>query len=97
MDTKQIKKEINKEVRYNHGLFIFRRDLRVVGNTGLYALSSLCDKISCVFILDKKQVSPVLNKYFSMNAVMFMLDCLEDLKDRIELSVLTGDVFEVVS
>lgn len=82
---------------FKYGLFIFRRDLRIIDNTGLYKMASVCDKISCVFILDKKQISPALNKYFSMNAVMFMLDCLEDLKGRIELSILTGDVIDVVA
>ena len=82
--------------KHKNGLFIFRRDLRVIDNTGLYEMASMCDNISCVFILDKKQASPVLNKYFSMNAMMFMLDCLEDLKGRISLSILAGDVIEVV-
>lgn len=79
------------------GLFIFRRDLRVIDNTGLYNLLHKCESVSCIFILDPEQIDPANNKYFSMNAVLFMIDCLEDLSKKIELSVLqNGNVVDTV-
>lgn len=74
------------------GLFIFRRDLRIIDNTGLYELSNTCTTICCVFILDPEQISPTKNKYFSMNAVLFMIDSLIELKKKISVTILSGNI-----
>lgn len=79
------------------GLFVFRRDLRIVDNTGLYDLVHKCDEVYCIFILDPKQISPKLNKFFSMNAARFMIDCLIDLKNRVNLTVTSGDPVDVIA
>ena len=63
---------------YENGLFIFRRDLRIIDNNGLNLLSTYCKNIFTIFIFSPEQVGPS-NKYKSNNAVQFMIESLEDL------------------
>jgi deoxyribodipyrimidine photo-lyase len=65
-----------------NGLFIFRRDFRVVDNNGLNLLNSLCKRVYPVFIFTPEQVSGT-NKYKSNNAVQFMIESLQDLAVQI--------------
>ena len=37
--------------KFENGLFIFRRDLRIIDNNGLNLLSTLCKNIYTIFIL----------------------------------------------
>lgn len=70
------------------GIFIFRRDHRIIDNHGLVALSEKARTIFPVFILDDTQI--VLGKhnaaYFSNNAVQFMCESLVDLDKQIRAS-----------
>jgi deoxyribodipyrimidine photo-lyase len=66
-----------------NGLFIFRRDFRIVDNTGLNLLNTKCKKIYTVFIFTPEQVTDK-NNYKSENAVQFMIESLEDLSDDIK-------------
>jgi len=66
---------------YENGLFIFRRDLRIVDNIGLNLANTKCKKIFCVFIFTPEQVST--NKFKSDNAVQFMIESLLDLQSQI--------------
>jgi len=68
--------------KLENGLFIFRRDLRIVDNNGLNVLSSLCNNIYTIFIFTPEQVSSG-NKYKSDNAVQFMIESLENLSTEI--------------
>jgi deoxyribodipyrimidine photo-lyase len=68
--------------KFVNGLFIFRRDLRIVDNHGLHLLSRFCEKIYTIFIFTPEQVSGI-NDYKSINAVQFMIESLEDLKKEI--------------
>jgi len=68
--------------RLENGLFIFRRDLRIVDNNGLNFLSTLCNNIYTIFIFTPEQVGSG-NKYKSDNAVEFMINSLEDLETEI--------------
>jgi deoxyribodipyrimidine photo-lyase len=67
------------------GIFIFRRDLRLIDNLALLELDNNVDKIIPVFILDTNQV--VKNKsnenYFSNNVVQFMCESLLDLNKQL--------------
>ena len=67
------------------GIFIFRRDLRLDDNLTLQQLSSKCDHIMPIFILDENQI--VLNNknknYFSMNAVQYICESLIDLNNEL--------------
>jgi deoxyribodipyrimidine photo-lyase len=65
-----------------NGLFIFRRDLRIIDNNGLNFLSELCENIYTIFIFTPEQVGSG-NKYKSDNSVQFMIQSLEDLASEI--------------
>ena len=69
--------------KLENGLFIFRRDLRIVDNNGLNFLSELCKNIYTIFIFTPEQVGSG-NKYKSDNAVQFMIQSLEDLASEIK-------------
>jgi deoxyribodipyrimidine photo-lyase len=71
---------MNKKME--NGLFIFRRDLRIVDNNGLNFLSELCNNIYTIFIFTPEQVGSG-NKYKSDNAAQFMVKSLEDLASEI--------------
>ena len=88
-DEKDInnKKDINDEkdikpIKSENGLFIFRRDLRIVDNKGLIEASSKCSKLYTIFIFTPEQVSAT-NKFKSDNAVQFMIESLKDLSSAI--------------
>ena len=65
-----------------NGLFIFRRDLRIIDNNGLNYLSSICKNIYTIFIFTPEQVGSG-NKYKSNNSVQFMIESLENLASDI--------------
>ena len=65
-----------------NGLFIFRRDLRIIDNNGLNFLSELCNNIYTIFIFTPEQVGSG-NKYKSDNSVQFMVESLEYLASDI--------------
>jgi deoxyribodipyrimidine photo-lyase len=67
---------------YENGLFIFRRDFRIVDNVGLNLANSLCKRIYPIFIFTPEQVSGA-NKFKSDNAVQFMIESLQDLSSQI--------------
>jgi deoxyribodipyrimidine photo-lyase len=82
------------------GLFVFRRDLRLNDNIGLYKASRMCDKLYTCFIFTPEQVTSA-NKYKSNNAVLFMIDSLVELQEDIqklggELIVLFGKQEEII-
>ena len=68
---------------FENGLFIFRRDLRIVDNNGLNLLNSKCKNIYTIFIFTPEQVGE-RNKYKSNNAVEFMIESLQDLAHEIQ-------------
>jgi len=70
------------EPKQKNGLFIFRRDLRIVDNIGLNLLSELCENIYTIFIFTPEQVGKG-NKYKSDNSVQFMIESLEELSSEI--------------
>ena len=69
-------------VLYENGLFIFRRDLRIVDNIGLYLANSKCKHLYAIFIFTPEQVTST-NKFKSDNAVQFMIESLVDLQTQI--------------
>ena len=68
--------------KFENGLFIFRRDLRIVDNNGLNLLNNTCKNIYTIFIFTPEQVGDA-NKYKSDNSVQFMIESLEDLSSQI--------------
>ena len=68
--------------KYENGLFIFRRDFRVIDNVGLNLLNNICKKIYPIFIFTPEQVTSS-NKFKSDNAIQFMIESLQDLSSQI--------------
>jgi deoxyribodipyrimidine photo-lyase len=64
--------------KFENGLFIFRRDFRIIDNNGLNELNSKCKNIFTIFIFTPEQVTGA-NKFKSDNSVQFMIESLEDL------------------
>jgi len=71
-----------KMEKYKNGLFIFRRDYRVVDNIGLNKLQQVCENIYTIFIFTPEQVG-TSNPYKSHNAIQFMIESLEDLQEQL--------------
>jgi deoxyribodipyrimidine photo-lyase len=72
-------------VLFENGLFIFRRDLRIVDNNGLNLLNGKCKNIYTIFIFTPEQVGSG-NEYKSDNCVQFMIESLQDLSSEITKS-----------
>jgi len=68
--------------KFENGLFIFRRDFRIIDNNGLNLLNEKCKNIYTIFIFTPEQVGSG-NKYKSDNAVQFMIESLQDLASQI--------------
>ena len=69
------------EEKYGRSLFLFRRDLRVRDNSGLFEASSTSETVIPVFIFDPRLASQ--NPYFSHNAFQFMVESLRDLSREV--------------
>ena len=70
------------KIEIENGLFIFRRDLRIIDNKGLLEASSKCNRLFTIFIFTPEQVTGA-NKFKSNNAVQFMIESLQDLTSSI--------------
>lgn len=68
--------------KFENGLFIFRRDFRIIDNNGLNLLNERCKNIYTIFIFTPEQVGSG-NKYKSDNSVQFMIESLHDLASQI--------------
>lgn len=71
--------------KFENGLFIFRRDFRIIDNNSLNLLNEKCKNIYTIFIFTPEQVGSG-NKYKSDNAVQFMIESLQDLASQISKS-----------
>lgn len=69
--------------KFENGLFIFRRDFRIIDNNGLNYISELCKNVYTIFIFTPEQVGRE-NKYKSDNSVQFMIESLKNLYDNIK-------------
>lgn len=69
--------------KVNNGMFIFRRDLRIIDNNGLNLLKQHCKNIFTIFIFTPEQVSKN-NQFKSNNAVQFMIESLTELAYNIK-------------
>lgn len=62
-------------------LFIFRRDLRLQDNRGLYSALRAADEVILCFIFSPEQIEQ--NPYRSDRGLQFMIESLEDLENEI--------------
>lgn len=72
-------------MKYQNGLFIFHRDLRINDNTALLEAVKSCHKVYLCFIFTEDQASSV-NSFRSIPAVSFMIESLESLESLIKES-----------
>jgi deoxyribodipyrimidine photo-lyase len=79
---------IENKNKFKNGLFIFRRDLRIIDNKGLYLANTICNHIYPIFIFTPQQVTGQ-NQYKSNNAVQFMIESLQDLNKQCNNKLLT--------
>jgi deoxyribodipyrimidine photo-lyase len=75
--------------RENVNIFLHRRDLRVQDNTSLSKMINTdpLTKVLHVFIFNPQQIDPQENKYYSKNAVEFMVQSLQDLNQDLNDSL----------
>lgn len=64
--------------KFQKGVFIFHRDLRITDNIGLIEACKRCEKLYTIFVFTPEQVSKT-NKYKSENAIQFMIESLDEL------------------
>lgn len=63
---------------YRTALFLFRRDLRLDDNTGLFDAFALSERVIPAFVFDPRQ-QPDANDYFSPPCFQFLVESLADL------------------
>ena len=63
-------------------LYIFRRDIRLVDNTGLIECYKNSDKVIPIFIFTPEQIDN--NPYFSSNGFQFLIESLEDIDNDLK-------------
>ena len=68
--------------KFENGLFIFRRDFRIIDNNALSLLNERCKHVYTIFIFTPEQVGSK-NKYKSDNSVQFMIESLQDLAGKV--------------
>ena len=67
---------------FNKSIFIFHRSLRLIDNIGLIKSLELSKKVIPIFIFTPEQVDK--NDFKSVNAINFMIECLEDLDKKLK-------------
>jgi deoxyribodipyrimidine photo-lyase len=67
---------------YRLGLFIFRRDLRLVDNSALHAAFQSCQQVLVAFIFDLRQIKK--HAYQSTSGLYFMVNSLQELATTIK-------------
>ncbi len=76
-------KKINSTIeKYDLGIFIHRKDIRIEDNRGLNILSSKCKETMSIFIFDPYQVdlNSTNKNYLSFPALRFLCESIKDLK-----------------
>jgi deoxyribodipyrimidine photolyase len=65
-------------------IFLFHRDLRIHDNTTLINQIINEEDVIPIFIFTPEQINKNKNKYFSNNAVQFMIESLHELSNEIK-------------
>ncbi|MFB6248882.1 MAG: deoxyribodipyrimidine photo-lyase [Salinibacter sp.] len=85
----------------SRSLFLFRRDLRLIDNSGLAAACDNSESVVPAFIFDPRQCDPEENSFFSEHAFTFMVRSLHELRDEFQkrggrLFIFEGNPVQVV-
>ena len=75
-------------------IFLFTRDLRIVDNTALIECCKENTSIIPIFIFTPEQISN--NSYKSNNAIQFMIESINELKEFIPVNLLYGNLEDVL-
>jgi deoxyribodipyrimidine photo-lyase len=81
-------------LKYEKGLFIFRRDLRGMDNTALIKATKECKEVLAIFIFTPTQITN--NKYKSDSCVQFMCESLVHLKKYVPVKYFYGEPINVL-
>jgi deoxyribodipyrimidine photo-lyase len=84
--TDKTTKTNKTKTTYDIGIFIFRRDMRIIDNRGLIKMSTYTKNIIPIFIFDPYQVDLNSNtkNYLSFPALKFICECLTSLHNDIK-------------
>ena len=84
--TKSKNSNNSTEDKYDIGIFIFRRDLRIEDNRGLNELSKKCQNIIPIFIFDPYQteLNSQTKNYISFPVLKFICESLKELDNSIK-------------
>lgn len=85
---------------YDYGIFIFRRDFRIIDNQGLLLLNENVKEIIPIFIFDPYQIKRKdVKLYMSNPALQFICESIDDLDDTLnnKLHIFYGDPLKVIS
>jgi deoxyribodipyrimidine photo-lyase len=89
--------------KFSYGIFIFRKDLRIIDNRGLIKLANECGEIIPMFIFDPYQVdlNSKTKNYLSFPALRFICESVKDLDDLLKnlkskLNVFYGNPVKVI-
>lgn len=90
----------SKSTKYKKSLFIFRRDLRLVDNTGLIAAAKASNAVIPVFFLDPRQTTH--HDYFTSAGFACMSQSIVELdeelhKEKSALSIVVGSPQDMLS
>lgn len=86
---------------YDYGIFIFRRDFRIIDNQGLCLLSNNVKEIIPIFIFDPNQIKNTHNikQYMSNPALQFICESIDDLNDTLnnKLHIFYDNPLKIIS
>jgi len=90
-------------MEYEYGVYIFRKDLRIIDNRGLIKLSEKSKEIIPIFIFDTYQIDETNNNknYLSYPSFRFLCESITDLskiinKEKSELNIFYGKIDEIL-
>lgn len=85
---------LSNSKHYEHGIFMFRRDLRLSDNSALYRGLSQCKTLSLLFCFSPEQVKST--HYRSPRAVQFMIESISDINTELEAIFKTPSIQVIV-
>ena len=85
---------------YDYGIFIFRRDFRIIDNQGLLLLNENVKEIIPIFIFDPNQIKKKeVKQYMSNPALQFICESIDDLDNSLnnKLHIFYGEPLKIIT